>query len=107
MEEIAHVMSSSENHIIIIDDARYFLKPPSSLHISKQWPGLNEIVPALMKKPNYYTFVSEDVIVSAPETVKELLIPYFKIIHQNEFPGSGIMRNLKFAMRNVVQKWKA
>ena len=105
IEEIAYVCNDNKEHIIIIDDARYFIKPPKGVHSTVQWPGLNEIIPALMRNNGYYTFVCEDVIVSLPERGKDLLQPYFNAIHDHEFPGGGILSNLIFAYRNIKKKW--
>lgn len=105
LDEITLVMARNENHIIIIDDARLFLKPPSKHHSGDQWPGMNEIVGLLSKKQGYYTFCCEDVIVSIPAEGKEKLQSYFNRIHDTEFPGGGIVSNLKFAVRNIGRKW--
>ena len=106
MDEIAQINKTAEQHIILIDDARYFLKPPKQTHSNNQWPGLNEIIPALMVKQGYYAFACEDIIAAVPIAGKEKLIPYFNKNHENEFPGSGIIRNLKFALKNIARKWK-
>ncbi len=106
MEEIELVISQKHQHIIMVDDARLFLKPPSKFHSGDQWPGLDEIVGLLSKRTGFYTFCSEDVIVSIPVSGKEALQPYFNHIHETEFPGGGIVSNLKFASRNIMRKWK-
>jgi len=105
LEEIALIIQRPENHIIIIDDARLFMKSPSKFHSGNQWPGLDEIVGLLSKRPGFYTFSSEDVIVSIPIRGKEKLQSYFNKIHDTEFPGGGIISNIKFAVRNIVRKW--
>lgn len=106
IDEINHVVNHHLEHIILIDDARYFVKPPKNTHSTAQWPGLNEIIPALMRKSGYYNFICEDIIVSIPESAKDKLQQYFNKIHENEFPGSGILSNLRFALRNILLKWK-
>ena len=106
LEEISLIIEHAENHIIIIDDARLFLKPPTKLLSSDQWPGLNEIVGLLLKRTNFYTFACEDVIVSIPLAGKDKLSTYFNKIHDTEFPGGGILSNLRFALRNILRKWK-
>ncbi len=106
LEEITLVMAQKENHIIIIDDARLFLKPPSRHHSGEQWPGLDEIVGLLSQRKGYYTFCCEDVIVAIPMEGKDKLQAYFNRIHETEFPGGGIISNLKFAARNIGRKWK-
>jgi hypothetical protein len=107
MQEIESVYGSPHEHIIIIDDARYFSKPPAQTHQSNQWPGLNDLIPALSKKKGYYTFICEDVIVAMPATGMARLQPYFNEIHKIEFPGGGIIKNLQFAFRNILNKWKS
>lgn len=107
MQEIELVNNSAYDHIIIIDDARYFSKPPAQYHKSNQWPGLNELIPALKERRNYYTFISEDVIVAMPSSGMARLQPYFNNIHKNEFPGGGIFKNLRFASRNILNKWSS
>jgi hypothetical protein len=106
LDEIALVIHQPEKHIIMIDDARLFLKSPSKLHSNDQWPGLDEIIGLLSKRQGFYTFSCEDVIVSIPISGKEKLQPYFNKIHESEFPGGGIISNLKFAARNIYRKWK-
>jgi hypothetical protein len=105
LNEIALIIQQNENHIIIIDDARLFLKPPSRFHSGDQWPGMDEIIGLLSKRSGFYTFSSEDVIASMPIAGKEKLKIYFNKIHETEFPGGGIIKNLKFAARNIFRKW--
>lgn len=107
IREIELVNNSPFEHVIIIDDARYFSKPPAQTHKSSEWPGLNELIPALNEKKNYYTFISEDVLVAVPAKGMEKLQSYFNAIHKNEFPGGGIMKNLRFALRNIRNKWSS
>jgi hypothetical protein len=105
LNEIELVLKHPEKHIILIDDARLFLKPPSKHHSGDQWPGLDEIVGLLSKRPGFYTFTCEDVIVSIPIDGQDKLQSYFSRIHETEFPGGGIFSNLKFAARNIIRKW--
>jgi len=105
LKEIMIIQQSELNHIIIIDDARLFLKPPPEPQDPDYWPGIKEISILLNKRDNYYTFVCEDVIVSMPVSGKSALISYFNKIHSTEFPRGGIISNLKFACRNIYNKW--
>jgi hypothetical protein len=106
LDEIRIIKQSGYNHIIMIDDARFFLKPPPRPQNADLWPGLKEILNLLNRDESYFTFVSEDVIVALPETGRKSLQSYFDEIHKNEFPGGGIMSNILFASRNVLRKWK-
>lgn len=105
LEEIRIIKQSSGNHIIMIDDARFFLKPPPRPQNSELWPGLREILDLLNKDKTFFTFVAEDVIVTMPEVGKKALQEYFDEIHRNEFPGGGIISNILFASRNIMRKW--
>ena len=106
LDEIRIIKQSNFDHIIMIDDARYFLKPPPEPQNPDTWPGLKEITELLNKDEKYFTFVSEDIIVSMPVSGKQILQPYFTGIHRNEFPGGGIVKNIKTAFRNIYSKWK-
>ena len=107
LDEIRIIKQSGINHIIMIDDARFFLKPPPRPQNPELWPGLKEILGLLNRDENYFTFVSEDVIVALPETGRKALQSYFDEIHKHEFPGGGIISNIMFASRNILRKWKS
>ena len=85
----------------------FFLKPPPKPQNPDLWPGLKEILDLLNRDEKYFTFVSEDVIVSLPLSGKKALQPYFDEIHKNEFPGGGIISNILFACRNIYRKWES
>jgi hypothetical protein len=106
LEEIRIIKQSGYDHIIMIDDARFFLKPPPLPQNAEQWPGLKEILSLLNKDESYFTFVSEDVMVALPETGRTALQSYFDDIHKNEFPGGGLFSNFLFASRNILRKWR-
>jgi hypothetical protein len=106
LDEIRIIKKSGIDHIIMIDDARFFLKPPPRPQNTELWPGLKEILGLLNRDENYFTFVSEDVIVALPETGRRALQTYFDEIHRHEFPGGGIISNIIFASRNILRKWK-
>jgi hypothetical protein len=106
LDEIRIIKQSGINHIVMIDDARFFLKPPPRPQNSDLWPGLKEILGLLNSDESYFTFVSEDVMVALPETGRKALQSYFDEIHKNEFPGGGIISNIMFASRNILRKWK-
>lgn len=43
LDEIKAIKENGLNHVVLIDDARYFVNPPPSGHIKNQWPTLDEI----------------------------------------------------------------
>jgi hypothetical protein len=107
LDEIRIVKQSGYDHILMIDDARFFLKPPPKPQDPDLWPGLSEILELLNKDEKYFTFISEDVIVSLPLSGKKALQSYFDDIHQNEYPGGGIISNILYAGRNIYRKCKS
>ena len=107
LAEIISIKQSKLNHIILIDDARFFVMPPPEPQNPDLWPGLKEIIKLLHTDETYFTFVSEDVIVSMPVSGKKMLQPYFNDRHRKEFPGGGIISNLGYALRNVLRKWRS
>jgi hypothetical protein len=106
LDEIRIIKQSGYNHILMIDDARFFLKPPPKPQDPDLWPGMKEILELLNKDEKYFTFISEDVIVSLPLSGKKALQSYFDDIHRNEFPSGGIISNILFASRNIYRKWR-
>jgi len=107
LDEIRIIKQSDYKHVLMIDDARFFLKPPPKPQDRDLWPGLREIFELLNNDEKYFTFVSEDVIVSLPESGKKALQSYFDEIHRTEFPKGGIISNIRFACRNIFRKWKS
>ena len=107
LDEIRIIKQSDYKHVLMIDDARFFLKPPPKPQDRDLWPGLREIFELLNNDEKYFTFVSEDVIVSLPESGKKALQSYFDEIHRTEFPKGGIISNIRFAGRNIFRKWKS
>ena len=62
------------NSIILIDDARFFLGPPPSVHRAKDWPSFDEIIIKLKTNfPNHYSTLVDDTIISVPKKYKNIL----------------------------------
>jgi hypothetical protein len=106
LAEIITIKQSVPNHIILIDDARFFLIPPPEPQNTDLWAGVKEIMKLLNTEDKYITFISEEVIVSIPASGKKMLQPYFNEVHRKEFPKGGIISNLTYAARNVLRKWR-
>jgi hypothetical protein len=77
LEEIAAINRSSESHIILIDDARFFLAPPLEPHRFEDWPTIDAVISRLKcDTDRYYVVVIEDVIVAVPHNAREPVISY-------------------------------
>ena len=78
LEEIKIINKFNDKHLILIDDAGYFISPPPPPHKSSNWPELSEILDLLNSKKNRYTTIEEDVIISVPDRMKETLSNFYK-----------------------------
>ncbi len=77
LEELAIIADQTCDHFILIDDARLFLSPPPPPHDPEQWPALAEVMTALHRiNPQFYTVVTEDVIVAVPLYARETVLTY-------------------------------
>jgi len=64
LTEISVIMPWFRKHIILVDDARLFLKPPPPPHVVSEWPSLDQI--ALSTMGLAYIACYKDVLVLAP-----------------------------------------
>jgi hypothetical protein len=69
--EIAAINASPHRHIVLVDDARYFLAPPPSPNRPEMWPDALETIAALKAgRPDLYVAVIDDVIVRVPAALR-------------------------------------
>ena len=67
IDEIRVINTSPLQHIIMIDDARFFMKPPPMPYRWRLWPDLHELVAALDDVPGgRYSIVIDDLIIAVP-----------------------------------------
>ena len=74
IEEILAIQSFKHEHCILIDDVRAFLFPPQPPFDHKKWPTISTILRTLDLKERRFNFFADDVLVSAPDSNKELMI---------------------------------
>ncbi|MDR2146037.1 MAG: FkbM family methyltransferase [Tannerella sp.] len=89
MDEL-NAISSCENPVILIDDARCFLGPLPPPHNADDWPTIDEVF-ALCKKviPNSFTTIIDDVIVCVPEDLKPVIFNYWKATFNDRFSNTA------------------
>ncbi len=93
IEELEIIFNSSNNHVILIDDARCFLKPPPLPHKYENWPTLVEIVKSIPE--NWELVVHEDVIYIFPEKISNGFKTFMqKIITNKANKKTGIIQRL-------------
>ena len=73
LDEIKIINSSTHRHFILIDDARLFLSPPPSPHLIEQWPDITKVINTLNQIDETYIVILDDVIISVPNSFKQIL----------------------------------
>lgn len=63
--ELAQIAKDGRPHVILIDDARYFLDPPPPPHIAAQWPAFETLQKIMMH--THTCVIQEDVLVFEPK----------------------------------------
>jgi len=77
--EISLIRADNADHVILIDDARYFLAPPPLPHKRDEWPDITQIVDTLQHhKPEPYILILEDVIVAVPKKLQNFVENYWQ-----------------------------
>ena len=71
IDEIAIVNASPHEHVVLVDDARYFLAPPPSPNRLEMWPDAEATVAALKAgRSDRYVAVVDDVFVRVPMAMR-------------------------------------
>lgn len=93
LEELAVITRSTQQHVLLIDDARLFMSPPPHPYNYKQWPTIADIVETIQAKWHYYMLIHDDVIVAVPETLKEIVAQYCQQLTTLRLEQDEIRRN--------------
>ena len=94
IEEIKIINNTKLNHIILIDDARLFIKPPPPPHKPEQWANISQIISQINEIENRYCFIADDVIGVVPNSSLQNLSPYFADV--SAFEQRTISKNSSF-----------
>lgn len=93
VEELLQIAKSSQDHFILIDDARLFLSPPYLGHDVTQWPSIDVICNLLQQgKYKKYIAVFEDVIFAVPEASKKYLQNELQLLNTQKYIHAEKMR---------------
>jgi hypothetical protein len=71
LEEIATIDTGILQHLILIDDARFFLNPPPPPHKREHWPSAGAVIELLRAKYDGYICVTDDVIIRLPMALRD------------------------------------
>jgi hypothetical protein len=79
LAEIDAILGHRTDHILLVDDARFFLAPPHMpLNVGK-WPDFEAIIRAVRTlSPDAFIAVFDDVIVIAPEKQKACIVAFLR-----------------------------
>jgi len=78
--ELELLNASKVPHVVLIDDARLFLKPPPAPHEATHWPDISTICSLLAAHDsNRYVAVHDDVIVAVPNASKAQLVEFLRM----------------------------
>jgi hypothetical protein len=71
LEEIAVVDAGTVQHVVLIDDARYFLNLPPPPHKPEHWPSADDVIERLRAKFDGYICITDDVIMRLPIALRD------------------------------------
>ncbi len=90
IEEIEIINSSSERHLIFIDDARLFLSPPPFPNRIEHWPPVLCVCQALdAGQFKRFAVIFEDVLIAVPENMKNDLAHWCQRVNTEAWKASG------------------
>jgi hypothetical protein len=99
LEEITVVDSGKHQHVIMIDDARFFMNSLPSLHRTAVWPTLPAIIDHLRRRyPDAYLMVHADVIMRVPAESRDAL----ETLMQNS--ATSLLARMKAGIKQGARK---
>jgi hypothetical protein len=84
LAELEIINRSDLPHSILIDDARLFTAPPPPPHKAEFWPNITALLAAINSRQGRYTVIAEDVILSVPESARNIVTEYCRHIFEEE-----------------------
>jgi hypothetical protein len=77
--ELELLNASKVPHIVLIDDARFFLAPPPAPHEATYWPDINAICRLMAAHDSQrYVAVHDDVIIGVPGAARPQLVEFLR-----------------------------
>ena len=78
LREIHALNTRREPDVILVDDARLFLRPPMPPHNPEEWPDAAAVFWALNDSGRRYVVVVDDVIVAVPMIYRRFLVNHLR-----------------------------
>ncbi|MGD0712412.1 MAG: hypothetical protein ABR968_14650 [Bacteroidales bacterium] len=101
LEELKIILSSEQQHLILIDDARLFLSPPPLPNSIEYYPSISEIINVFNTR-NYHTIIYEDSIICVPNEYKIDFVRYM----QQKTTEDAILYSKQYKRNERVKKVK-
>ena len=77
--ELELLNASKVPHIVLIDDARFFLAPPPAPHEATYWPDISAICRLMAAHDSHrYVAVHDDVIIGVPGAARPQLVEFLR-----------------------------
>lgn len=115
LDELYIINSKKNKHIILVDDARFFLTPPPRPHNIHFFPDIKEIIDCLDEQ---FIMVFEDVIMIIPELYKDSFSEFMQSKTTQEFQEYLVkskeirekeqwskLRQTKHLIGNILRVW--
>lgn len=105
LDELAAIAAADvQQPAILIDDARFFLRPPPVPHRWEQWPDFSSVLAALKKCGDVYVAVRDDVIVAVPSAIRAEMAAYWRSLPPT--PGQDFVPRRKPLLRGFLKKYR-
>jgi hypothetical protein len=101
--ELELLNASKVSHIVLIDDARFFLAPPPAPHEATCWPDISAICRLMAAHDSdRYVAVHDDVIIGVPGVARPQLVEFLRAeLIKNTSPPAP---TLKPASRTLLRR---
>jgi hypothetical protein len=104
LDEIHIINQSSNENVILIDDARFFLSPHSKFNKLDDWPNIIEILDLLNQVDDRYIIINEDVIFAVPKKMESLPADFAFNNNMKYFSKSKILDYIKKILKRAAMK---
>jgi hypothetical protein len=104
IEELQTIFSHDKDYVILVDDARLFLKPPPKPHNMHAWPSIVDIARAT--PDNFDILAHEDVLYFFPSTISDDFKGYIQEIEtrlDQTNDKDSILRSIFNKLRDIVK----
>ena len=105
INEIRAISSLNSNSLIVIDDARFFLAPPTAPHDISQWPRFHQVVSSLLSlSTDHELMVVNDVIAFFPKLAGKAIEAYAQKYGIDWLSAAGCLKENRHFLSMLEEK---